>query len=416
MTGSLNRQAPLPFKVSSNILRRIIFLVLYCLFLWLIYANPLSYLYLQPDRSYGQDPLWKKSGLVETWMWLITLACIASLFAVQGSDPGRLPPGSRVAEAEGRGEETFVFSFAEGEGGEGAGGAGARAGGGQRGAADSAAERGGGEDAMVAERRDALRAHIAYGGGVAGLGDPHAGALAGAPRAPMPAEALAVLTASQEAHRINIEAAIAGVRDCPSCATAQPARAYHCRECDACVALFDHHCSLLNTCIGERNRARFLLFVWAHSLMIATAIGCLNVAFIFKVTDEEWRGANGWLIALLAALWIVQAVVGSLAVFQAWLAATNMTTFEVIRGPGRLWYLADNVDAKDCDLPFARTCWGNVNLFWCGLEAWDCGVPHRACCGKPGKDWKPYEWKAEKTNRNAALSESLWENQYFSCC
>ena len=414
----MSPRAP-PLVLSIDLRRRLIFFALSSFFLYIIYSNPLSYIYLQPDRNYGQDPLWKKSGLVETWIWFITLSCIVSLFAVQGSDPGRLPPGNhRPLPLNDDATETLVFSFAE-DGSRydttsitssSSSAAASRR-------ADSAIERGGGENAMVAERGDAVRAMRAYGGGIAGIDDPDTNALAGAPRAPMPPEALAVLTSVQEIHQTNVEAAIAGVRECPTCTALQPARAHHCRDCDSCVALFDHHCSALNTCIGERNRARFLLFVWAHAAMVGTAIGCLNVAFIFKVTDADWRSANGWLIALLVILWIVQVFMLPLALFHAWLAATNTTTFEVLRGPGRLWYLADNDDARDCDLPFARTCWGNVLLFWCGLEAWDCyGMPHRACCGKPKSHWKPFEWKAVKTNRSALLSESLWENQYFSCC
>jgi hypothetical protein len=253
-----------------------------------------------------------------------------------------------------------------------------------------------------------------FGGAGAGGGD--GGAVAGAPRAPLPAEAVEAAAAVASARAANAAAAAAGVRACPACACEQPARAHHCRACDACVATYDHHCSLLGTCVGERNRARFLLFAWAHAALLGTAIGCLNVAFAFRAADADWRAANAWLIVLLALLWLLQAFTLPLAAFHAWLAATNTTTFETVRGAGRLWYLADNDDAKDCDLPFSRTCAGNAHLFWCALEAWDCGLPRAGCCGKPRADWQPYEWRAQKTNRNAALSESLWENQYFSCC
>ena len=37
-------------------------------------------------------------------------------------------------------------------------------------------------------------------------------------------------------------------------------RVVYAAVCDCCVAGFDHHCSWLGTCIGERNHKAFLLF------------------------------------------------------------------------------------------------------------------------------------------------------------
>lgn len=39
-------------------------------------------------------------------------------------------------------------------------------------------------------------------------------------------------------------------RYCTICQIEQPIRAKHCRECGKCVALHDHHCTWLGTCIG----------------------------------------------------------------------------------------------------------------------------------------------------------------------
>jgi len=49
---------------------------------------------------------------------------------------------------------------------------------------------------------------------------------------------------------------------CTVCNLEQPLRCKHCKECDNCVATFDHHCPWLGTCIGERNRPVFLVYLF----------------------------------------------------------------------------------------------------------------------------------------------------------
>ena len=52
-------------------------------------------------------------------------------------------------------------------------------------------------------------------------------------------------------------------RYCTICQIEQPIRAKHCRECGKCVALHDHHCTWLGTCIGQDNRFYFYWYlVW----------------------------------------------------------------------------------------------------------------------------------------------------------
>ncbi len=217
-------------------------------------------------------------------------------------------------------------------------------------------------------------------------------------------------------------AAERGWRDCKQCHAKQGPRAHHCRACGKCVPLFDHHCDVINTCIGERNRARFWAFLGAQSLALAFAIGILNTSFVWRREMGDWVGANAGAIATLIALWILQAFVFGLLVFHTWLACTNTTTYETSTGAQRLWYLA-GTEPRDCDLPFSQGVCTNLRLFCCVLDA--CCVPacvQRALRKASGRDgtgeWAPHEWeRARHIDRETSdVCSNLWENRFWSCC
>lgn len=63
--------------------------------------------------------------------------------------------------------------------------------------------------------------------------------------------------ASASMNEINITV----VRLCVSCQIEQPLRAKHCKECERCVALHDHHCPWIGVCIGEWNRRTFYFYL-----------------------------------------------------------------------------------------------------------------------------------------------------------
>ena len=65
-------------------------------------------------------------------------------------------------------------------------------------------------------------------------------------------------------------------RFCETCFIIRPPKASHCSVCDTCVAFFDHHCSLVNNCIGHRNMRTFVIFIFltyvGSVLLICTII------------------------------------------------------------------------------------------------------------------------------------------------
>lgn len=195
-------------------------------------------------------------------------------------------------------------------------------------------------------------------------------------------------------------------RTCKHCTARQPARAHHCRFCDKCVHTFDHHCLFLNTCIGERNRCRFWFFMLAQSTTLAFAIGILNTGFVWRRSTGDWVAANIFILLSLIVLWIIQLVVFGLLVFHTWLACTNSTTFELVTGAPRLWYLA-GTDPKECDIPYSHGLCTNLRLFCCTLDA----CPAASCGSK--RPWVPRAWRypGRWDRESEDLLNNLWENR-----
>ena len=48
---------------------------------------------------------------------------------------------------------------------------------------------------------------------------------------------------------------------CTICHVEQPLRAKHCKTCDQCVSMYDHHCVYVGNCVGERNKLRYYFYL-----------------------------------------------------------------------------------------------------------------------------------------------------------
>ena len=169
-------------------------------------------LYFQPEREpsaeYGIYSPREKNTTVEAFMLFFLLLSWVSFFFVVGSHPGFLAEGVRPPMSDSGGDEndeTAVFLVDE----------------------EKKEKIGRGESTGIEKIP-----------GLPVVQDP-----------PGPVDAV-------------VAEAYSPSRQCHTCYATQIPRSKHCRHCDRCVATFDHHCSFLHTCIGERNRARFFLFLF----------------------------------------------------------------------------------------------------------------------------------------------------------
>lgn len=107
---------------------------------------------------------------------------------------------------------------------------------------------------------------------------------------------------------------------CRHCKEDQLLRMKHCRDCNKCVATFDHHCLWIGNCVGEKNRPFFYLTLALHTVEIVET---------FIVLIGQMVKAGEWLpsqIAFLSAIGTLGMGVGLLLIVHSYLMLINLTT------------------------------------------------------------------------------------------
>ncbi|VDO20058.1 unnamed protein product [Heligmosomoides polygyrus] len=98
----------------------------------------------------------------------------------------------------------------------------------------------------------------------------------------------------------------------------------HCRRCNFCVEVFDHHCIWLNNCIGKKNYRLFVLLLCSIVLLAGgeTVLGLLQVLFWISEPDTmSHRAAH--ILPFDVPMWVY--LLTSFATFSAHLAITATT-------------------------------------------------------------------------------------------
>lgn len=142
-------------------------------------------------------------------------------------------------------------------------------------------------------------------------------------------------------------------RRCRPCRIAPPLRSHHCRICKICVATFDHHCLYIGTCIGERNRGRFLWFLAMNEFALAR-----GVAAFFRISRDSAMSAIVGVAKVYLSVFFFGCTI--LFVSQFFMVLTNSTSFEW-RYSTRLGYLLGNHPIR---MPFFVSlahCWEVLN-------------------------------------------------------
>lgn len=161
----------------------------------------------------------------------------------------------------------------------------------------------------------------------------------------------------QEESTINIE-----IRYCPICLIEQPLRAKHCKECNVCVAVYDHHCPWMGNCVGERNRFNFWWYLACETCMLNWTLVILCQSIESKDEFLSWIQSNLLLAIGIFITGFFSIMVSFLLVFHAYLAGSNKTTWEQLSWE-KISYLSKW--PKHLGSPFTKGLIKNIQHYCC---------------------------------------------------
>ena len=135
---------------------------------------------------------------------------------------------------------------------------------------------------------------------------------------------------------------------CFTCKIFRPPRASHCSICDNCVERFDHHCPWVGNCVGKRNYRFFYLFLVSLAFLCVFIFGCAVTHLVLLGKEDSGGGESksdaenrnfidairkspSSIVVVVICFFSVWSVIG-LAGFHSYLASTNLTTNEDIKG------------------------------------------------------------------------------------
>ena len=123
----------------------------------------------------------------------------------------------------------------------------------------------------------------------------------------------------------------AGAGACGRCGGARGARGTrHCRVCRACTLALDHHCVLVNNCVGARSRKAFVLTCLYTVAVALWVVGRAAPRFWGLRHRGVWSAADCHVCLGLITAVFVGLGAGALLLVQALALMHDLTTLEVL--------------------------------------------------------------------------------------
>lgn len=148
-------------------------------------------------------------------------------------------------------------------------------------------------------------------------------------------------------NKSSIDDEVKGLYHCDICGFVN-SKSKHCRVCNKCVFVFDHHCTWVNNCIGDKNYKFFISLLTVLTLFNCFVFIFCLIYFINSLTtytiEDRWKkfyGLDNSIVyyILLSCLFILNGIVFILVIqllgLHIFLIKKKMTTYEYVVNRGR---------------------------------------------------------------------------------
>ncbi|XP_063718397.1 palmitoyltransferase ZDHHC9-like isoform X2 [Symsagittifera roscoffensis] len=168
------------------------------------------------------------------------------------------------------------------------------------------------------------------------------------------------------------------IKWCSTCRLWRPPRASHCRICDNCIEMFDHHCAYMGNCIGRRNYRFFYMYLLSMSILLVYDLVFSLYHLVHSLITKDKLVNTEAVLTAINCLILGMTSMGVLVFLSmhVYLVAYGLTASEESKG---VWTPGSGTQSNHSPFTSKRGCAVNTVQSICGPQYPRCVRVEKRC-------------------------------------